>query len=136
MNALATDILWTSVVAECRQKHIPHTIISQKALQDDLKQQEMILRRNNYTLAIPHTEVSKYFIMQTASCSFSHSRVVVTVKIPAIPLHEKPKLYSIRVLPFSHAGKVCHLNLENMNIISNEETVVRVQPEHCSSARN
>jgi hypothetical protein len=40
------------------------------------------------------------------------------------------------VLPFSHEGKVCHLNLENMHIISNSNTVVRAHSETCSSSKN
>jgi hypothetical protein len=74
--------------------------------------------------------------MQTAPCSFSKSRVIITVKVPAITLQENPKFYSIRVLPFSHEGKVCHLNVENMNIISNSNTVVRAHLETCSSSTN
>jgi hypothetical protein len=90
--------------------------------------QKRILRRNNCTLAVTHRSEQ---VFSHGDCFLLFLKVIITTKVPAIPLQEKPKFYSIRV----HEGNVCHLNLQYMDIISNSNAVVRAHSETCSSGK-
>src|SRR5438874_704925 len=113
INHLITEIEYAHrniSLAECRNKHIPHFIIKKEQLRNKLFeiQQTLINDKVLFELAIPAREVSSYYKLEVAECSFGNDSIFVELTVPLKRQREDYTVYKVTVQPFIYQGKVCH----------------------------
>jgi len=133
-NLLTRHITYNSrniSVAECRNGHIPHLLVTQRELLDYLIKYKQVLKRDGgkYELAISETELSKYYSYDLASCTKNATSLLINLKIPLRRVDVKWTIYSVTPVGFVHEGKICSLaSTPQFVAISNKQHVRIIDP--------
>ena len=113
----------THVVESCRARHIPWQIIKPDMLHSDLEQLKEKLQKEGYKLAIPDTELEKYFELNTVECGISGQNLMISIKIPITS--RDWSLIRLLPIPFAYGGYTCNV-IDEPILIATYETEIRV----------
>ncbi|KAL1487645.1 hypothetical protein ABEB36_015689 [Hypothenemus hampei] len=98
-----------SIFTACKERKLPSTIVHPKILQQDLTRLRNDLRNSNHDLAIPITDLSSYYHLPIAECSFTKSQLLILLKVPIIQEGNYWKLFELISVPFAWYNQTCSI---------------------------
>jgi hypothetical protein len=75
---------YSLILAACTSGRLPSSAITPAALRKELAILSNNLADRNFTLVIPHTDISSYFFHELAHCHFNHQKdeIVISLSVP------------------------------------------------------
>jgi len=108
---------WQKVLSDCRDGHIPHSLITFEIMERDLIQIQNTLTPKNKQLSINISSLGRYYDTPMASCSFSEDTILIHLKIPIMTKKSTYKLWKLTPIPFKHFNSICSIPLQNQLVI-------------------
>lgn len=123
------------IINTCRTHHLPPSIIKPETLRKDLVGYSKTLQKNNRTLAIPLTDLIKYYQLPIVDCVFSTDSLTVNVKVPIITTNDHWQLYELVTTPFGWRDQTCIIQHEHLYLAVSGEgklrTIAGTGLHHC-----
>jgi hypothetical protein len=117
-------------LAECRSQHIPHFIVTQQLLLDDLNElAEKLKVTGFYELAIPISELGTYYRHPMAFCVKSNETLMVQLKVPLVRVKQSWRIHSLHIRPFVYNSSICVFEgLPNFIGVSSDKQIRYINP--------
>lgn len=112
-----------SIVSHCNSKQLSPLTLTPVELQTDLNKIKPLLLENNYTLAIPDSQIGKYYRLKLTTCIMSKERITIRLNVP-ISLDSSRKLWSIKRVPFRWHNQTCQIRIDPTLIAAGRSTSV------------
>lgn len=110
------EIFWEQILSDCKSNNVPVSLVPPVLLQEILDGfQEAVLENVDLQLSIPLLDISAYFKLSLASCTFSVDSFIVAIQIPLYSNQDETlnyQDYSLIPIPLwmpDEPSMVCHL---------------------------
>jgi len=131
INSISEIQHYNEILSHCRSNLIPLSAINNNQLKKDLEDIDEEARKNSYQLAIPITKIDQYYSLELTTCQFNGPNIVVTLRIPLVPVGEKYDLYEFIPIPFRHQDSICSLkHAPSLVAYSETQTKTLAIPAH------
>lgn len=110
----------SEIMQDCRSHKIPNLIVIPKVLKVDLKRLNTILSDSNQELAIPLSDISKYYKLPLCDCVISNSDLTIHIRIPITQKGSTWKLYELLTTPFAWNNETCVIMHDTMYLAVSE----------------
>lgn len=116
---LSDAIKKQSILASCRQHHTPSILLDPEILSHDLLKLQNELSSFNQQLAIPISELAKYYQLPLCDCSFLNEKIIIHIRIPVRQKFNYWKLYHLITTPFAWYNQTCKIHHDNLFLAVN-----------------
>ena len=75
---------------------------------------------------ISSKKIYLYYQLNLAQCSYSTSKLIVSIRISLRPLGKRYEFMTLTPTPYLYQGSVCHIHLETSIVIKTGDTTLSV----------
>lgn len=123
------QLTWSRTVDDCRQSRLPPFIVNKTRITTDLHELSLRLASHRQELSIPITTPDRYYQYPIASCLFTPTDLIVTLKVPITTIQQSIIVQSVTTLPFKFLQRICQLDLNFQYVASTSSRVIPITPE-------
>lgn len=114
------------VIAHCRGKLIPISMIKPEMLIERLEDLSKEAMQHQHELAIPILKFGDYYNVKIASCKFTEKRILITLNIPIRKATRNYELNEFRNVPFKFNNSICLLDHAPAYVASSPPTFTSI----------
>ena len=112
-----------NILDSCRNHQIPSLIVNSKILQHDLEILSAQINFSGRGLAIPLSDISKFYKLPICHCAFTETKLYIHIRIPIIRNTETWRLYELLSTPFAWYNQTCSIQHQTLYLAVSESTL-------------
>ncbi|KAL1487945.1 hypothetical protein ABEB36_015328 [Hypothenemus hampei] len=109
-----------SILSSCQDHKLSSSILHPTVLQEDLLKLSADLRLSQQELAIPVTDIYRYYKLPLTECSFTTSKLFVLIKIPILQTKKRWELFELVTVPFAWYNQTCSIPHRPLYLAANK----------------
>lgn len=102
------------ILNHCKQKMIPIIIVPPEILLRELLRLKMELELSSHTLAVPLSNIAKYYHLPICDCTISEEKINVQIRIPIVGKNNNWELLELIATPLKWGEQTCTILFETM----------------------
>jgi hypothetical protein len=102
------------IMQDCKQHRIPQVIIEPNTLAADVTRLEGTVQGSQRKLAIPLSELSRYYKLDLADCTLVGQELIIQVRIPIVQQEASWELFELMTTPFAWNNHTCTIMHDTM----------------------
>jgi hypothetical protein len=125
---------YSLILSACTSGKLPSSAISPPTLQFELTKLNSNLRKSNFSLVMPITDLSSYYFHDLAQCHFNHEieEITITLSVLIRPTSVTYKLVETIAIPFrrninNKTQEICSISISHQLIVIETNTDNSIQ---------
>ncbi|KAL1489243.1 hypothetical protein ABEB36_014176 [Hypothenemus hampei] len=115
-----------SILSSCQDHKLSSSILHPTVLQEDLSKLSADLRLSHQELAIPVTDIYRYYKLPPTECAFTTSKLFVLIKIPILQTKKRWELFELVTVPFAWYNQTCSIPHRPLYLAANKLSAASV----------
>lgn len=109
------------ITQKCHLKFLPPNAVSRSLLASTLEKLSQSARRHNLQLAIPISELRKYYSLPLTTCQLNNDTVTYTLRVPLHSSDQNYIIYDMIPIAFKNDNELCQLRIEKSLLITHSK---------------